>query len=586
MKKTVIDNIEYRNRNNLSCRSFECFKQTIDFKTFFEAVSTYAKAYKELGVKDGDIVTLCLAGTLDTIINIYALNKIGAVANIVNPNYFRVNSKKYINESNSKLLVILDRFYLPLKSSIEITNVQKIILSSLTEYSSFLFKLLISRKKFNKSDLIDNVEYFSLPDFIRYGKNSCIRLEELPYIPEREACITYSSGTTGNPKGIVLTNDSLNNMIDIYDKKEGFGSIVGDRNLVLIPPMYGTSLCHSINTPLAFGCTTSFQPVYNPSTLLKDLRTFEPKIFVASKAHYIGLMKEKIKKGELSFCKMAFCGGEPLTKSLVIDINRTLKYAGINPLIIGYGLSELGTMCMVSMDIPNRTNESGILLPMIDAMILDPITGNRVKDGDLGELYVSTPAIMKGYFKDTKSTDEFFYIDAEGRKWAKTGDIAKKHFDEEINDDIYDVIGRKKDSFIDKGGNVIYLFEIENFIENLKWVLECEVVSLTINDEIVPIAHIVLKDEFKNNMFDIIKMIDSCCKSFLNFNMVPYAYKLRDNFPTSPISGKRDFETLKYETDNYIVIENDNILFTSLNSKESKENNCIEDVKKLKLSCK
>ena len=87
-------------------------------------------------------------------------------------------------------------------------------------------------------------------------------------------------------------------------------------------------------------------------------------------------------------------------------------------------------------------------------------------------------------------------------------------------------------------------------------------------------------------MFDIIKMIDSCCKSFLNFNMVPYAYKLRDNFPTSPISGKRDFETLKYETDNYIVIENDNILFTSLNSKESKENNCIEDVKKLKLSCK
>ena len=196
MKKTVIDNIEYRNRNNLSCSSFECFKQTIDFKTFFEAVSTYAKAYKELGVKDGDIVTLCLAGTLDTIINIYALNKIGAVANIVNPNYFRVNSKKYINESNSKLLVILDRFYLPLKSSIEITNVQKIILSSLTEYSSFLFKLLISRKKFNKSDLIDNVEYFSLPDFIRYGKNSCIRLEELPYIPEREACITYSSGTT------------------------------------------------------------------------------------------------------------------------------------------------------------------------------------------------------------------------------------------------------------------------------------------------------------------------------------------------------------------------------------------------------
>ena len=88
-------------------------------------------------------------------------------------------------------------------------------------------------------------------------------------------------------------------MISIYDIKNGFGSHRGDKNLVLIPPVYGTSLCHSINTPLAFGCTTQLQPIYNPKTFAKDLLKYRPKIVVASKAHYISLLKEKYTDDEI-----------------------------------------------------------------------------------------------------------------------------------------------------------------------------------------------------------------------------------------------------------------------------------------------
>ena len=150
-KKTISDNIQDRNADKLNVPAFESLGgTTIDYKTYFEIVDVYARAFKELGVQNGDMVTICSAGTLDTVLNFAALNKIGAVAQFVNPNYFKFNSKKYINDTNSKLLICLDRFYPDIKDAIAETNVDKVILSSISEYSSFLFKVVARRKKISK----------------------------------------------------------------------------------------------------------------------------------------------------------------------------------------------------------------------------------------------------------------------------------------------------------------------------------------------------------------------------------------------------------------------------------------------------
>lgn len=446
---TITDNLYNRNIKNLRVPAFEGLGECVDYKTFFDAVDTYAKAFLEMGVKENDVVTLCLAGTLDAIINFYALNKIGAVANFVNPNYFKINSKKYINGTDSKLLIVMDRFYPILKDAISETDVEKVVLSSLTEYSSLLYKMMIKKQDIKKDQLIDGIDYYTLPEFIKMGEKSNKTIDKRNYVKEQPAALVYTSGSTGDPKGVLLTNDSFNNMISIYAEKDGFGSTVGDRNMLLIPPMYGTSLCHCINTPLAFGCTTVLQPIYNPAKFSEDLLKYEPKIVTASKAHYISLLRADLKKDQTKFLRMPFTGGEPITEKLATDINNRLNYLGSPNLMLAYGMSELGTMATINMDLENRVNESGYLLPHLKAKIVDPITGEEVKPNEKGDLLISSPCRMKEYYKNEEATSAFFITDADGTKWARTGDIATVS-----EDGVYNVIGRKKILTLTKKGKL------------------------------------------------------------------------------------------------------------------------------------
>ena len=575
-RKTIIDNIQDKNVDKLATIAFESIGgSAIDYKTFFDMVDVYAKGFKELGINNGDIVTICSAGTLDTVLNFFALNKIGAVAQFVNPNYFKYNGTKYINDTNSKLFICLDRFYPEIKDAIAETNIDRILLSSISEYSSLLFKIIARRKKINSADRIDGKQYIELPEFIKLGENSSIHLDRIPYEADKPAVITYTSGTTGNPKGVIHTNDSINNMIHIYSDTNGFGLAGNCRNLVLIPPMYLTSLVHSIITPTAMNSTSILQPIYDPTTLGRDLLKYKPNLVVASKSHYINMQDAKwIPKGALSATKNAYCGGEAISRDTAVKINEILDYYGMPPMIIGYGQTEFGTMTMFSNDIPTRTNESGILIPGVEAKILDPRTGKPVKKGERGELYISTPAIMKEYINNPTDTEKFFTIDENGKKWGRTGDIAEVKY-QYGGKDVYEVSGRANDSFIDSDGNMVYLFDIETKIEGIKYVREAEVVAVTIDGKKVPIVHIVLDEKVKNFTQDVLSLIDELLKNTLkNKNAIPYAYKIRDSFNTSPISGKRDYASLKYETDGfYVCDENGKFLPITIDSEESKSRN-------------
>lgn len=573
VKKTIADNIQDKNADNLLGEAFESLGgSSIDYKTYFDFVDTYAKAFLELGVKNGDVVTICTAGTLDTAITFSALNKIGAVAQFVNPIFLKNNPKRFIDGTNSKLLVCLDRFYPAIKDSLASTGVEQVLVSSLSEYSSFLYKLLIRRKKISSTDKIAGVKYIDLPDFIRLGELSSIKTDRITYEKDKPAVITYTSGTTGNPKGVVHTNDSLNNMLTMYDISGGFGIGRGERNLVLIPPMYLTSFMHSIYGPMYMGATNIMQSVYNPKTLGQDLKKYEPKTVVASKAHYINLQDSKLPKNSLSKTKYAYCGGEAISRHTAQKINNILEYYGILPMVLGYGQTELGTMAMFNYKILDRVNESGLLIPGVEAKIIDFVTGEPVTVGKRGELYINSPAVMQGYLDNEEANSKYFVIDDNGKKWAKTGDVAEVVGQFE-GEDIYNVSGRSSDSFIDSDNNVVYLFDIETLVEDTGLVREAEVVSTVVDGKRVPIVHIVLDDDKKSQAAEILKKIDSTIRQNLdNPNAIPYAYKIRKEFGTSPLSGKRDYESLPSETTGFVRFEEDGELIPiTINSDESKE---------------
>lgn len=562
-QKTIIDNIEDRSSKNLNVTAFESLGGTsISYKTFFEMVNIYAKAFLEIGIQNGDMITICSSGTLDTMLNFAALNRIGAIAQFINPNYLKVNGKKYIDDTNTKLLICMDRFYPLLKEELEKTNIKKILLSSMSEYSSILYKIILARKKIKTKDRIPEVEYIELPEFIKKGEHSNLKLERIPYEKEKPAVIAYTSGTTGEPKGIVHTNDSINNMISIYAMTDGFGPGRGDRNLVLIPPMYLTSFVHSLFGTMLLGPTNILQPIYNPETFGRDLKKYEPKTVIASKAHYINLKNSNLKKDSLSFLKYPYCGGEAFSKATITKINEILKYYGIPRIILGYGLSEFGTMTMFNSDIPTRTNESGILIPEVEAKILNPETLEPVKKGERGELYIKTPALMKEYLNNPKATSQFIITDEYGKRWGKTGDIAAI-IGEHNGKDIYEVFGRKTDSFVNSEGKTIYLFDIENKVEEIKLVKEAEIISLNVEGENVPIAHIILDEKMNiDEKTAVIYINEKLKESFNDKNYIPYAYKIRKKFETSPISGKRDYKILEYELDDFYKIDENNELET------------------------
>ena len=568
-QKTIIDNIEDRSSKNLNVTAFESLGgSSIDYKTFFEMINVYAKAFIEIGVQNGDMVAICSAGTLDTMLNFAALNRIGATVQFVNPNYLKVNGKKYINDTNTKLLICMDRFYPLLKEELEKTNIKKILLSSLSEYSSLLYKIIIKRQKIKKEDRIPKVEYIELPEFIKKGENSNIKIERTKYEKDKPAVIAYTSGTTGDPKGIVHTNDSINNMISIYAMTGGFGPGRGDRNLVLIPPMYLTSFVHSLFGTMILGPTNILQPIYDASTLGRDLKKYEPKTVVASKAHYINLKNSNLKKDSLSFLQYPYCGGEAFSKATIKKINEILEYYGIPPIILGYGLSEFGTMTMFNSDIKARTNESGILIPEVEAKILDLNTKEPVKRGERGELYIKTPAMMKEYLNNKEATKKFIVVDEHGKKWGKTGDIAAI-IGKYNGKDVYEVFGRKTDSFINKEGKIVYLFDIENKLEEIKFIKEAEIIALEIEDKYVPIAHVILDEKMNIDEESAVIYINKKLKeNFSDSNYIPYAYKIRKKFATSPISGKRDYKILETELESfYKVNENNEIEIIDLKPK-------------------
>ena len=121
----------------------------------------------------------------------------------------------------------------------------------------------------------------------------------------------------------------------------------------------------------------------------------------------------------------------------------------------------------------------------------------------------------------------------------------------------------------------VYLFDIETKVEDVKSVREAEVIALTLEGKKVPVVHVVLNKEAKNKEESVLKTIDLTLKSSLdNGNAIPYAYKVRDSFTTSPISGKRDYAILAYETEGYVRFdEQENIIPIRINSEESKKNN-------------
>lgn len=516
------------------------YGKQINYKEFLHKINQAANAFCSQGIRRGDVVTICMPNTPEALIAFYAINKIGAIANMIHPLSGEKEIKEYLTTTHSVMLIMIDICYEKVKNIIKETDVYKTIVISASDSMNFFlaFGYQVTQghkvKKPKRSE-----EYVYWKDFIRKGLNYHAK-EDYHTAKQTPAVILHSGGTTGSPKGIILTNGNFNALTE--QAKIVFKNIESkEKVLAIMPIFHGFGLGVSINAPLDLGCEVILIPQFNAKKFDKLIEKYKPNILFGVPTLYEALINTKNDKLNLKMLKYIISGGDSLSPSLERRINVFLSNHGADITISqGYGMTESLAAVALSFGEANKPGSIGIPFPSNYMKIVKPGTQDEVAYGEDGEICISGPTVMVGYLDNEKETNEMLQIHKDGMVWLHTGDIGM--MDE---DGVIYYKQRLKRMIISSGYNV-YPAYVEQVIEEHPAVLKCTVIGIPHPYKIeVPKAYIVLKNEY--NPLTVKKSIKEHCRKNLAKYAIPAEFEYRKSLPKTLI-GKVDFKKLQEES--------------------------------------
>ena len=514
----------------------------INYKSFINKVDIAAKGFYKLGVKKGDIVTILLPNVPESLISLYALNKIGAIANMTHPLSAEEEIKETLISTHSNFLIIYDARYDKIEPFINEIEMNKVIFVSPGDSLGFFKRTFynISQLKKFKHHPKSNI-FMSWRQFYQISKKAPL-FDEHEFGKNMPCVILHSGGTSGKSKNVVIQNRAF-----IFAAKGEEVDLIrlnqGDSALAIMPNFHGFGLSVLMHTPLALGCSTILVPKFDSKkfdTLFKKTR---PTCVLGVPTLFEALINSKNEKNlDLSFLKYVISGGDLLPKSLEDRINNYLREHNSNARITqGYGLSEALACVTMAHDHVNKSGSVGIPLAGNHIKIINPSTRKKVPYGEVGEIVINSKALMMGYLNEESETNEALQIHDDGHIWLHTGDLG--YMDE---DGFLFYKGRIKRMIITSGYNV-YPSHIEEVIESHPSVLQCSVVGVPHPyKQEVPKAFVVLKDGFQG-LF-IKTELKEHCKKYLAKYMVPSEIVIRKKLPKTKL-GKVDFNRLKEDFD-------------------------------------
>jgi len=563
----TFQNIMSWNQHNLDVPAFDYFGNTITYGQLPKCVEEYAKGFSSLGIKKDSVVTMSLPVTNEYYLSLFATLNMGAISNNVNFLFLRNDLARYTLEKNSDTLIVLD-VYLPLiAEQLQKSNIKNVILTTLTDYLLEEQKHILSdyskmpkkvreyltdpvkmSKAMGEIAKLRHINFINMSEIIKVGKETKNEIIYPEVDIKKDSIYSYTSGTTGAPKCIVFNEQSPNAIIEMHNGLN-LRDYVGDRSLVVIPPSHATGMFYATYLQLAKGKTLVLQPIYDKKTFATDLRDFKINHTLAAASFYLeAAAQSNLKSGELSELSRPCSGGEPITKANVHLVNEWLKKAGSpEKVAIGGGAGEVGSSALTSYELnpETKTNETGYPIPGVYVKIVDPKTGEIVKQGERGIIHISSAASADRYLDNPEATANYYYSDENGIRWANLGDIAVQNEDGSIS-----MLGRASDSYVDENGETKYLFDIEYSLELDDPVMEWEISAFpTKNGKTDVVAQVVLKNEYIGKEASVIKFI--CDKYKLD------GVKIYDGFETSEVTGKRDYQLLKNDLDGYMSPIND-----------------------------
>ena len=528
-----------RSKNHLNDTALEYYGRKFTYADLIVNVKKTAAALRGAGVKKGDIITVVSIMTPEIIALFYAADMMGATLNLVDPRYSVEGIREYIEEVDSHLLVCLNVVYERCRQAAKRTNVEKVIVlspaDSLPPVMAVGYKLTTPDKNKYASNVI------RWKQFIKGGEGQSTAAE--PYDPDHACVVVHTGGTTGSPKGVMLTDDCFNGIALQF---QAYPKLFhrGQKLMNVMPPFIAYGFACGIHLPLVLGFTVIIIPNLDPAKLGSLVLKHKPEHMFGVPTHYQQLASDpKLRDKDLSFIINYAAGGDSLSRGAEQTVNDFLAAHGARyPIAKGYGMTEVSSAATVAAGLDNKPGSVGI--PMVNTVVaaFEPGTDQELPIGQRGELCISGPCLMKGDYNKPEETAILLRRHPDGRVWAHTGDMG--YLDE---DGFVYLDSRIKRMIIRHDGFKVFPSMIENVVSRHPAVHQCSVVGCTDKDHTqgrLPFVYIVLKADITAKKKQVIRELERMCAEELPEYVQPVAYKFISSMPMTPV-GKVDYRQLE-----------------------------------------
>lgn len=538
-KMTAYNYIKELNKDQIDKTAVHYYGTDISYRDLFKKVDECADAFAALGVKKGDIVSFLTVGTPESIMAVYVLNKIGAASNTIDPRMDVASIRRMILESGSNILVVLDIAFPKVRKIMDDIRQEKIIVQSAYTSLSLIKRKVMQIK--TKTDVPYSKSIIRWKDFIAGAKNACA--EEAPYEGDRMVAITYTGGTTGFPKGVMLTNDSMNAVV-INFKYCGIPYEKGQRFLGIIPIFSAYGMVCGMHMPIGLGATLVPIPNFVPTTIGKLVKQFRPNHMISTPA-FIELLIDspELQDMDLSFLITLGSGGDTMNEGLEKKLWKFMEEHNMKyPLAQGYGMSELSAAASFCVGELYKPASVGIPSLTTVVSVFDPETGEEMGYNEIGEVCVTGPSMMKGYYNRPEETAYVMRKHDDGQVWIHSGDLG--YVDEE---GFVFIKGRIKRMITRFDGHKVFPINLESMISAHKEVINCAVVGVDDRGHgqgQYPVVFVELRDgvdkkQFCKDMFEL-------CDRDVEERGKPVAVVALEQIPLTAF-GKNDYRALEKE---------------------------------------
>lgn len=540
--QTLYNAVINTNEKNMGYNYAQFFGKSMTFADLKFKTDCFATALKRDGVLDEEKVGVALLTVPEVSSTLLALSKIGATSYWIDVTAEPANMIHYINDHNIKKIIISEPLVPMFEKIINMTTLDRVIVVPISNYLG-----IPQKKDYEDERIVDFHEYTNvIPD---------VSIEPAKYDKEKPTVIVQSSGSTGASKSIVHTDFNLNNEIQkmayldlpFYETKRSF---------VCAPPWVIYGLVNSIYSGLLFSNQTVFSLKPEENMLYKHLGEYD---FVYGVPVYYRYLYNKIVELEksdkledklelkrimenLKNVDVFISGGSKIQDEELIEMQQKFNISISN----GYGNNESVGAAIVSPRFANRPGSIGVPMHGNIVKAFNPETGEPLKDGEIGEIWIGSESLFKEYLNNPEETEKI-KTTYDGIQWIKSGDLGY------IDSDGYVYLkGRARRLIIDKLGYKISPDNSENIISNLEQVNECVVVGVEVAEhDCVPMAFIELNNEYKGSE-DVMDYIKEVCSENLKEYERPKIFKEIEKIPHKQNGGKEDFLLLEKMAKEYV----------------------------------